>query len=185
MQPLRDKFEALEQMLLRHRRTLAQSNGVPFVRLVYEPEAETECRRYRDALRRVLARESVAVRTVTCRGVIFTHYEARGRLDRLFEVEQTEPDAVADHITRRAGPALEARVMAAVEALGEDGVIFLEDVAHLYPYLQLGPVLEACVNRIRPPMALVVFYPGELDVDGNLLFLGQRPSGYYRARDLI
>jgi len=54
-----------------------------------------------------------------------------------------------------------------------------------YPYLHLAPVLEDCTNCITPPLVLVVFYPGEVDVDGQLLFLGVRPSGYYRTRDLI
>jgi hypothetical protein len=45
-------------------------------------------------------------------------------------------------------------------------------------------MLDGFTNRIVPPMALVIFYPGEVDVDGRLLFLGQRPSGYYRTRDL-
>jgi hypothetical protein len=52
-------------------------------------------------------------------------------------------------------------------------------------WLLLALLLDDCTNRITPPLALVVFYPGEVDVDGRLLFLGVRPSGYYRTRDLI
>ena len=33
-------------------------------------------------------------------------------------------------------------------------------------------------------MVLVVFYPGEVDLDNQLLFLGMRPSGYYQRATL-
>jgi len=158
---------------------------VPFLRLVYWPEEEIACQRFRDALARTLAREGVTVQTVSCRDVIFTHYEQQGRLDQLFELEQTDGERLSAHIARRARQELTERLVGGAESLGEEGVIFLVDVAFLYPYLQLSPVLEACTNRITPPLALVIFYPGEVDVEGRLLFLGQRPSGYYRTRDLI
>lgn len=185
MRPLQQKFEELEDLLLHHRRTLAQNTGVPFLRLVYRPEEEIACQRLREALARTLIRERVTVRTVSCRDVIFTHYEQQGRLDQLFELEQTEGERLSAHVARRGRQELTDRLVNTAEGLGSDGVIFLVDVAFLYPYFQLSPVLDACTNRITPPMALAVFYPGEMDVDGNILFLGQRPSGYYRTRDLI
>jgi hypothetical protein len=185
LRPLRQKFEELEDLLLHHRRTLAQNTGVPFVRLIYRPDEEAPCQRFREPLARTLEREKVVVETVSCRGVIFTHYEQQGRLDRLFELEQTEGERLSAHIARRARRELTERLIGAAERLPGDGVIFLVDVAFLYPYLHLSPVLDACTNRITPPLALVIFYPGEVDVDRQLLFLGQRPSGYYRTRDLI
>jgi len=185
LRPLRQKFEELEDLLLHHRRTLAQNTGVPFVRLVYRPEEEIACQRFREPLARTLEREGVKVEVVSCREVIFTRYERQGRLDRLFELEQTDGERLGAHIARRARQELTERLVGGAESLGEEGVIFLVDVAFLYPYLQLSPVLEACTNRITPPLALVIFYPGEVDVEGRLLFLGQRSSGYYRTRDLI
>jgi hypothetical protein len=185
LRPLRQKFEELEDLLLHHRRTLAQNTGVPFLRLVYRPEEEIVCRRFQEPLTRTLEREGVAVETVSCRDVIFTHYERQGQLDQLFDLEQTGGERLSTHIAKRARQELTQRLEGVAESLGKDGVIFLVDVAFLYPYLQLSPVLDACTNRIAPPMALVIFYPGEVKVDGQLLFLGQRPSGYYRTRDLI
>ena len=185
MRPLPEKFEALEDLLLHHRATLAQNTGVPFVRLVYRPEEEVECCRRRQLLERTLTRESIAVQTVSCRGVIFAHYERRGRLDQLFKLERSEGDRLNASIARHARRELTGQLLAAAEGLKGDGVIFLVDVAFVYPYLHLAPILDDCVNRIIPPMALALFYPAEVDVDGRLLFLGVRPSGYYRTRDLM
>ena len=185
MRPLSEKFEELEDLLLHHRATLAQNTGVPFVRLVYRPEEEVECRRRRKLLERTLKREGVGVETVSCRGAIFAHYERRGRLDQLFELEGTEGDRLGTGIARHARQELTDRMLTATERLKGDGVIFLIDTAFTHPYLHLASVLDDCTNRITSPLALVVFYPGDVDVDGRLLFLGVRPSGYYRTRDLI
>jgi len=187
LRPLPEKFEELEDLLLHHRATLAQNTGVPFVRLVYRPneDEEVECRRQRGVLERTLKREGIPVETVSCRGAIFAHYERRGRLNQLFELERTEGDKLSTGITQHARRELTDRLLTAAGQLKGDGVIFLVDVAFTHPYLRLVPVLENCTNRITQPLALVVFYPGEVDVDDRLLFLGVRASGYYRTRDLI
>jgi len=185
LRPLPEKFEELEDLLLHHRATLAQNTGVPFVRLVYRPEEEAECCRRRELLERTLKREGVSAQTVSCRGAIFAHYERRGRLDQLFELETAKEDRLTASIAKHARQELVDQLLAAAGQLKDDGVIFLVDVAFVYPYLHLTPVLDDCTNRITPPLALVVFYPGDVDVDGRLLFLGLRPSGYYRTRDLI
>mgnify|MGYP001040886690 CR=1 FL=1 len=185
MRPLLQKFDELEDLLLNYRAQLDQNTGVPFVRLVYEPEQEIECRRLTSSLARTLDKKGVSVETISCRGVIFTYYEESGRLQQLFELESTEGERLDEYITKRAREELNKRLLRAVEGLGDDGVILLTETSFVYPYLSLSSVLEDCTNRIMPPMALVVFYPGEIDIDGRLLFLGQRPSGYYRTRDLI
>jgi len=185
LRPLRQKFDELEDLLLHHRRTLAQNTGVPFLRLVYQPEEEISCQRLQGILARTLARKGIRIETVSCRGVIFTHYEQRQQLDWLFELEQAEGDQLSASIAKHARRELTERLLRATERLQGDGVIFLTDVAFLYPYLNLSTVLDDCTNHIVPPMALVIFYPGEIDADNRLLFLGQRESGYYRTRDLI
>jgi len=185
LRPLSQKFDELEDLLLNHRRTLAQNTGVPFIRLVYKPEQEPECVRRRGTLARTLAQKQVAVQSVSCKGAIYAHYEERGRLEQLYQLEQTEPERLRDNIARHARRELQERLERTIERLGQDGVLFMIDTAFVYPYFQLGSVLDAFTNRIIPPQALVVFYPGEVDADQRLLFLGQRPSGYYRTRDLI
>lgn len=185
MRSLHQKFEELEDLLLNHRRTLAQNTGVPFIRLMYPAKDEHSCHRFCDTLVRTLKQRDIPVEVVSCRGVLFTHYEETDRLEPLFELEPNGGDRLAEHIAIHARRELAARIERAAERLNEDGVIFLTETAFTYPYLHLSTVLDDCTNRIRPPLALVVFYPGEVDVDGQLLFLGQRPSGYYRTRDLI
>jgi hypothetical protein len=185
LRPLLEKFDELEDLLLNHRHQLAQNTGVPFVRLVYEPEQQVRCQQLTRSLARTLEQKGVPVETVSCRGVIFTYYEETGRLERLFELEAAEGDRLDEYITKRARTALDDRILRAAERLGEDGVILLTETTFVYPYVSLSSVLEDCTNCIAPPMALVVFYPGDVDIDKRLLFLGRRPSGYYRTRDLI
>ena len=185
MKPLPEKYEELERWLLRDRALLSQNTGVPFIRLVYQPAEEADCVRRRDVLRRTLEERGVRVETVSCRDVIFAHYESRGRLEQLFELEATAGPEMLDSIASHAGQELTHRLMRAAESLGSDGVVFVTDVAFLYPYLHLGPILDDCTNCIRPPMALAVFYPGDVSLESRLMFLGVRPTSYYRTRDLI
>jgi hypothetical protein len=185
LRPLREKFEELEDLLLHHRRQLAQSTGVPFVRLVYHVDEEQAAQRQQRVLARTLRKKGVPVREVSCRGVIFTHYEDRERLEQLFELERRDEQGLKRNITKHAKRTLKQRLLEAAKALPEQGVLFLVDVAFIHPYFELGGVLEPCINHIRAPQALVIFYPADYDATGQLLFLGQRPSGYYRARPLI
>jgi hypothetical protein len=152
---------------------------------VYRPEEEADCVRRRELLRRTLEGRGVKVQTVSCRDVIFAYYERRGRLEQLFELEATAGVELAKNIADHASQELTGRLMQAAESLGSDGVVFLTDVAFLYPYLHLGPILDNCTNCIQPPMALAVFYPGEVNLENRLMFLGVRPTSYYRTRDLI
>jgi len=185
LRALPEKFEELERWLLRDRALLAQSTGVPFIRLVYRPEEEADCVRRRELLRRTVEGQGVKVQTVSCRDVIFGHYERRGRLEQLFQLEATAGPELGDTIAGHAAQELTTSLMQAVESLVSDGVVFLTDVAFLYPYLHLGPILDDCTNCIQPPMALAIFYPGEVNLEKRLMFLGVRPTSYYRTRDLI
>lgn len=185
MRPLQQKLEELEDLLLNHRRTLAQNTGVPFLRLVYRPEEEIDCRRRLETLSRALTQKEIPVETVSCKGVIFSYYEGRGRLEQLFELEREGEERLSANISKHARQEVKDRLLAAAERLPGDGVILLVDAPFVYPYLQLGPVLDDCTNCITAPMALVVLYPAEVDADQHLLFLGKRPSGYYRTRDLV
>ena len=182
---LLDKVKALEDLLLHHRDALAQNTGVPFIRLVYAPQETREMARRLTTLQRTLANKGVPMATVSCRGAIFAHYARRGRLEALFELERQGQPGLGENIAKHGRRTLTAWVIQAAERLEGDGVIFLVDTAFVYPYFQLGPVLEACTNVIIPPMALVAPYPGTVDGDGRVSFLGQRPSGYYRARTLV
>jgi hypothetical protein len=184
LKPLPQKFDELESLLHGYRDTLAQNAGVPFVRLVYQPGDEAECQRRCALLEQTLQQRGVPVAVVSCRDVIFAHYQERGWLDTLFAMDREQRDGLADEIARNTRRVTTQRVLDAAERLGRDGVIFLVDTAFLYPYVHLTATLEDVTNRITPPQCLVIFYPGEVDIDGQLLFLGVRPSGYYRTRDL-
>ena len=185
MRPLQEKLDELEKLLLHHRDTLAQNTGVPFLRLVYRPEEEESCRHRRETLARVLKGQGIRVVTVSCKGAIFAHYEQRGRLEQLFELEKAEAEWLQGSMGPHARKEMVARLLQAAEQLAGDGIIFVVDTAFAYPHLSLAGVLHDVTNRITSPMALVLFYPGEVNVDGELLLLGRRASGTYRTRDLV
>lgn len=185
MRPLPERFDELETLLLDYRHTLAQNTGVPFVRLVYHPSEESDCQRHRARLERTLQQKSIPFQVVSCRDIIFGHYQERGWLEALFAMDRDNREGLADEIAMNARRVTTDRVLAAAERLGPDGVIFLVDTAFLYPYTHLTATLEDITNRITPPLCLVIFYPAEIDLDQQLLFLGVRPSGYYRTRDLV
>ena len=140
MRPLRAKFDELESLLLRHRRTLAQNTGVPFVRLVYHPGEETRCQHERELLRRSLEQTGLSVETVSCQGAIFAYYERRGRLDQLFELDRVKTVGLDTNIASHGRQELLDRLLATASRLGGDGVIFLTETAFAYPYLSLGIV---------------------------------------------
>ncbi len=182
---LLERVKMLEDLLLRHREALAQNTGVPFIRLVYAPQETREMARRLTTLQRTLVNKGVPITTVSCRGAIFAHYEERGRLEALFELERQGQPGLGENIAKHGRRTLKDWVIRAAAQLDGDGVVFVTDTAFIYPYFQLGPVLEACTNVIIPPMALVALYPGTVDGEGRVSFLGQRPSGYYRARTLV
>lgn len=183
---LPEKFNKLEKLLLDSRDTLAQGAGVPFVRLVYNPNLEEECKYRQQTLIQVLEDKGIPVRIVSVKGVLFSYYEKENRLEDLFQLENKDgiSDKLSRHLHKRSKEELVKRLKKTAEELDPDCVIFLTDVAFAYPFLSISPVLEELTNQIKPPKALVIFYPGEMKNE-RVFFLGERESGYYRSRDII
>ncbi len=184
MSSLQDKFVELERLLLKDRETLALHAGVPFLLLIYDPEAERSCREEQAHLRVKLTDAGLNVCELSVKTFIFDHYAAIGLLDAIFEKEQHQPDPVYRDLAKHYRPALVQHIIETAEQLpANDTVIFLTDVVHLYPFVRVANLLEDLENRVQPP--LVVFYPG-VEIDGELRFLGLEnadgPHTKYRAR---
>ena len=184
MSSLVDKFNDLERLLLRDRSTLALHAGVPFVLLIYDPADERRCREEQAHLMTKLADNGLAVREIPVETFIFDHYAALGLLDKLFEKELTQPETVYRDLARNYRPALAQHIIQTAETLdGQDAILFLTRVAHLYPFVQVSNLLEDLENQVKLP--LVIFYPGG-ELDGELRFLGLEnadgPHTKYRAR---
>ncbi|GAB4537179.1 MAG: hypothetical protein Kow0063_23580 [Anaerolineae bacterium] len=184
MPSLVDKFAELERLLLHHRHTLALHAGVPFVLLIYDPTEEYRCREEQAHLTIKLRDAGLAVHEIPLETFIFDHYAGLGLLDKVFEKERTQPEAVYRDLARNYRPALARHIVQAAEGLeGQDAVLFLTQVAHLYPFVRVSNLLEDLENQVRLP--LVVFYPGQ-ELDGELRFLGLEnadgPHTKYRAR---
>ncbi len=184
MSSLVDKFEELERLLQNDRQTLALHAGVPFLLLIYNTTEEHRCNEERAHLRVKLEDAGLHVREISVKTFVFEHYAEIGLLDAMFEKEQRQPDPVYRDIAKHYRPALVQHIIGIAEGLPvEDAVIFLTNVAHLYPFVRVANLLEDLENHVQPP--LVVFYPGE-ELDGELRFLGLEnadgPHTKYRAR---
>jgi len=184
MLSLVEKFAELERMLLNHRKTLALHAGVPFVLLIYDPNEERRCQEEVAHLMTKLTDVSIVVHEISVETFIFDHYADVGLLDKVFEKECAEPGDVYRDLAKNYRPALIRHIIQAAEALdGQDAVLFLTQVAHLYPFLRVSNLLQGLENRVKLPF--VIFYPGE-ELDGELRFLclenADGPHTKYRAR---
>ena len=184
MPSLIENFAELERLLLDDRDTLALHAGVPFVLLIYAPEEERRCREEQAHLATKLADAGITVREIPLETFIFDHYAGIGLLDKIFEKERTQPGDVHRDLAKNYRPALVRHIAEAAGALdGQDAVLFLTRVAHLYPFVRVSNLLLDLENRVRLP--LVIFYPGE-ELDGELRFLclenADGPHTKYRAR---
>jgi len=184
MPSLVDKFVELERLLLNDRETLALHAGVPFLLLIYDPEDERRCREEQEHLRVKLTDAGLHVCEISVKTFIFDHYAELGLLDKIFEKELREPDPVYRDLAKHYRPALVKHIIGIAGGVqAADTVLFLTDVAHLYPFVRVANLLEDLENRVQPP--LVVFYPG-IEQDGELRFLGLEnadgPHTKYRAR---
>ena len=184
MPSLIDKFADLENLLLNHRHTLELNAGVPFVLLLYDPQEEQLCRQEQSHLMNKLRDSNIVVQEIPLERFIFDYYSEIGLLDKVFEKERAEPLTVYQDLAKNYRPALVKHLTEIANNLnGQDAVLLLTQIAHLYPFVRVANLLEDLENRVRLP--LVVFYPGE-ELDGELRFLGLEnadgPHTKYRAR---
>jgi hypothetical protein len=184
MLSLTEKFTELEQLLLNQRHTLALHAGVPFVLLVYDPAEERHCQEEQSHLMTKLADAGLTVREIPVRAFVFDYYAEIGLLEKVFAREREHPGDVYRDLAKNYRPALARRIAEEADALdGQDGVLFLTQVAHLYPFVRVSNLLNDLESQVRIP--LVIFYPGE-ELDGELRFLclenADGPHTKYRAR---
>lgn len=184
MPSLLDKFSELEKLIIERRDTLALHSGVPFVLLIYHPNDENDCQEQQAHLMNKLADVDLIVHEIPLKTFIFDHYKQIGLLEKIFEKEILHPTDVYRDIAKNYRPALARHIIEASEKLsGKDAILFLTQVAHLYPFVRVSNLLNDLENRVKLP--LVIFYPGE-ELDGELRFLGianaDGPHTKYRAR---
>ena len=182
MKPLQDKFHELSDLLIHHRNDLAQGTGVPFVRLIYRPEEERECRRLTVTLRDRLANTGFSADEIHCGEFVFKYYAEHNQTERRLETARDKPLKAGDEIGRHAETALFDEIVTKAHRAGAPGNIILSETGMLYPFAHLAGILDRCENKVNIP--LVILYPATLS-DDRLLFMGKRDPGYYRTRDLI
>lgn len=180
---LQEKFRELERVLLHERHLLSVSSGVPFVLLVYSVSEERLCHDLREDLMAKLRARHVPVLEHRLDTFIFDYYEKRfekrGGVQRIFELERTDPDALQRMIAGVYERELVKRILDTKDRVSPNGVLFLTGVATMYPFGRVSNVLMELENKVIVP--LVVFYPGTYR-DGQLSFLDLEPHKGYRAR---
>ena len=183
MATLRDKFEELCELLIHHRDDLSQDTGVPFVRLIYPPDDERECRRLTHDLRKRLTAQGFGADEIHCGELLFQHYRQRGERQYELRLKTAEgtPQQAKDEIGRRAETALIETILDHARRAPPTGNLILSEVGMLYPFAHLEGVLQKCENDVRIP--LVLLYPATIENE-RILFMGKRETGYYRTRDL-
>jgi len=181
LRPLQEKFEELSKLLIHHRDDLAQGTGVPFVRLIYRPDEERECRRLTTVLRERLERVGLALDEVRCGEFVFKHYLQKGQIEMRLKTAEAAPRQASDEIGRRAEALLLEEIISRASKATPTSNVILSETGLLYPFAHLAGILQGCENRVHIP--LVVLYPATI-TDDKILFMGQRETGYYRTRDL-
>jgi len=177
-------FRDLEQALLHDRHLLGLHSGVPFLLLVYPPEQERICREMQAEVIEKLRARGVPIIEHRLDTLIFEYYsqpryEKRGGLERIFELERTDPDGLRRQISAMYERELVTRIIDTHKRAAPDGAIFITRTATMYPFARVSNLLTALENRVTLP--LVVFYPGSIR-DGHLSFLNLEPHMGYRAR---
>lgn len=181
MQTLQAKFEELFDLLVNHAGQLAQGSGVPFVRLIYPPAEENECRRHTATLLQKLVSAGFQPLEIRCGVYPFKYYQQKGQLELRLQSAERDPQHAIQEMGQRAEQELLKDLLQHAAQAGPNGVLILSETGMLYPFAGLAGVLQGCENQVRIP--LVVLYPA-LYVEDRLLFAGKRETGYYRTRDL-
>jgi hypothetical protein len=176
---LQNKFDQLEDLLLNHRESIGLHNGVPFLMVIYNPEKELECRKYIQNIKEKLESRSLQVLNIPINLMIFNNLEKEGHLEDIFSYDEDQPLEVRKELSQRCKLALKHFILDKVKEKPSD-IVFLTNVAGLYPYYRISNLLTSLEKEISIPF--VVFYPGEIK-DDKLYFMGELESNeYYRAQ---
>ena len=181
LKPLQEKFEELADLLIRHRDNLSQGTGVPFVRLIYTPKEERECRRLTKMLHESLEMAGLETDEIHCGEMVFKYYNDKNKLELRLKTAEENPAMAKGAIGKRAEQILLQTILEKAKGAPDKRNIILSETGLLYPFTRLGGVLQECENQVLIP--LIVLYPATYE-DGKLLFMGKRDTGYYRTRDI-
>ena len=181
LKPLQEKFEELTDLLIRHRDNLSQGTGVPFVRLIYSPEEERECRRLTKMLHESLEMAGLQTDEICCGEMVFKYYMDKNQLELRLKTAEENPAVAQGEIGNRAEQVLLQTILEKAKGATDKSNIILSKTGLLYPFARLGGILQECENQVRFP--LIVLYPAKYE-DGKLLFMGKRDTGYYRTRNI-
>jgi len=181
LNPLQKKFEELSFLLIHHRDNLSQGTGVPFVRLIYSPEEERECRRLTKMLHESLEMAGLQTDEINCGEMVFKYHHDKKQLELRLKTAEENPTMAQQEIGSRAEQVLLQTILEKAKDAPGNRNIILSETGLLYPFARLGGTLQECENQVRIP--LIVLYPAKYE-EGKLLFMGKRDTGYYRTRDI-
>ena len=158
----------------------------PFLIYQYEPKVEYAVRRELSDLRRWLEADprNIDCDTISLAAVFWETLEEGGQLDEIISLERAgayEDAHLAVRQVLSARPTLADRVVERIQAKQtERSAIFLYRAGALYPAHRTSTLLDELRARIDSPVTLL--YPGRIEGDYGLRFMGQTEPTYgYRA----
>ena len=158
----------------------------PFLIYQYEPKVEYAVRRELSDLRRWLEADprNIDCDTISLAAVFWETLEEGGQLDEIISLERAGAYEEAHLAVRQvlsARPTLADRVVERIQSKQtERSAIFLYRAGALYPAHRTSTLLDELRARIDSPVTLL--YPGRIEGDYGLQFMGQTEPTYgYRA----
>jgi hypothetical protein len=186
--PLREDLRGVGQRILDFH---MRGGEPPYLLYVYPPTDEWVVRRDLKDLQLWLEAPDQGVRcaAISLADLFWQALEAEGWIEELVSQER---NAAGDENARReiyravgeilrVAPSLPERVIAAVEALGDErAAVFLYRAGALYPAYRTSTLIDDLRSRLRLPVTLL--YPGVIVGDYGLRFMGRTEPAYgYRA----
>ena len=161
-------------------RTITKSSasfaGVPFFIFPHDPALERKIIDEANRLQNRLERAGIQVEKVSLGALFYGTLQAKGYLEKSFEIESKDRDALKRGIASVVKDSLVKELKE--KASNSKKVILLVRAGAIFPFLRTSSILSDLEGSVKSP--LVLFYPGRYE-DKKLYFLNETEGYYYRA----
>jgi len=172
-----NKFVELESLVLGGGFEQARARtGVPFIVLLYPPEAEAKVRRMIITLAKKLESGGWKIHYFEPEPLLFQFLEDRGKSKEAFDFERADPNQLRSNI------AMDLFIKHLVK-LGEQAepgsIIFIRRAGGFYPHVNIHSLQERIAGRVK---TTTIFFIPAVETEGNhYLFMGKEKTQKYRG----
>ena len=190
MSSLHERIDILEKDLLAHPLRISAYHDLPFAICRYDPSAEFEARKQIRLFATRLQNASKRVHIISVARLLWTAIDDTEGIDAIAEEEQqfgfaraqeTVSTLLSDDVFRPLPDAIARRLQSLDPTVD---VVFLVRVAALAPAIYRSAKLLDAMHR-RTLVPIILFYPGPLDGEHSLRFMGlpeRDQTGAYNYR---